>query len=543
MLEASALQTGVLAGYSTGGTRYNEMNYEFLASYNQKVLEKLDISANAGANWMHTDYRSQTMNTVNGLNVPDLYAISNSKANPSIGNSRETERQRSLFANGEFEWDRFISLSWAVRSDWYSTLFAGENNLISPAFGASFVFSEFTKTDLPWLSFGKVFGSWGRKPTALRIYENNFLYGVNQNQWNGNFLMSTPNTLVDPATVGALITTFEAGLDLKFLRNRLGVNVVYYDEVNDKGPLSVPIGPVSGFTSKIVNAARVERRGIEVIVDARPISRKDFTWDITKTFSYLIENPVVEIFEDQDEILLAGGAFGTRFARAFQKKGQDWGQLIGGGIARNAAGVPLLDANGYYVRDQFKEWGSVIPKVTGGLVNTLSYKNFLLNFSIDYQFGGKFFSLSESWGHYSGLMEATAAVNDKGMNVRDAVADGGGVHVVGVAAADGQTVVDMYVDAQDYWHQFYNNQIAEPFIHDLSFVKLREISLGYQIPVQKLGIGKTFKAAALSLVARNPWIIYRDAKNFDPSEISGVQGEDGQFPGTRSLGINLKLNF
>ncbi len=543
MLEASALQTGVLAGYSTGGTRYNEMNYEFLASYNQKVLEKLDISANAGANWMHTDYRSQTMNTVNGLNVPDLYAISNSKANPSIGNSRETERQRSLFANGEFEWDRFISLSWAVRSDWYSTLFAGENNLISPAFGASFVFSEFTKTDLPWLSFGKVFGSWGRKPTALGIYANNFLYGVNQNQWNGNFLMSTPNTLVDPATVGALITTFEAGLDLKFLRNRLGVNIVYYDEVNDKGPLSVPIGPVSGFTSKIVNAARVERRGIEVIVDARPISRKDFTWDITKTFSYLIENPVVEIFEDQDEILLAGGAFGTRFARAFQKKGQDWGQLIGGGIARNAAGVPLLDANGFYVRDQFKEWGSVIPKVTGGLVNTLSYKNFLLNFSIDYQFGGKFFSLSESWGHYSGLMEATAAVNDKGMNVRDAVADGGGVHVVGVAAADGQTVVDMYVDAQDYWHQFYNNQIAEPFIHDLSFVKLREISLGYQIPVQKLGIGKTFKAAALSLVARNPWIIYRDAKNFDPSEISGVQGEDGQFPGTRSLGINLKLNF
>jgi hypothetical protein len=313
--------------------------------------------------------------------------------------------------------------------------------------------------------------------------------------------------------------------------------------VNDKGPLSVPIGPVSGFTSKIVNAARVERRGIEVIVDARPISRKDFTWDITKTFSYLIENPVVEIFEDQDEILLAGGAFGTRFARAFQKKGQDWGQLIGGGIARNAAGVPLLDANGFYVRDQFKEWGSVIPKVTGGLVNTLSYKNFLLNFSIDYQFGGKFFSLSESWGHYSGLMEATADVNDKGMNIRDAVADGGGVHVVGVAAADGQTVVDMYVDAQDYWHQFYNNQIAEPFIHDLSFVKLREISLGYQIPVQKLGIGKTFKAAALSLVARNPWIIYRDAKNFDPSEISGVQGEDGQFPGTRSLGINLKLNF
>lgn len=543
ILESSALQTGVLASYATGETRYNEMNYEFLASYNQRVLGKLDITANAGANWMHTDYRDATLSTVNGLNVPDLYAISNSKANPSIGNSRQTERQRSVFANGEFEWDRFVSISWAVRGDYYSTLAKGQNNLISPAVGASFVFSEFTKSDLPWLSFGKVFGSWGRKPLALGIYTNNFLYGVNQNQWNGNFLMSTPNSLVDPSVKGALITTFEAGLDLKFLKNRLGLNVVYYNEVNDKGPLSVPIGPVSGFTTKIVNAARVERQGLEVILDARIVSRKDFTWDVTKTFGYLIKNPVVEIFEDQDEIALAAGAFGTRFARAFQKKGEDWGQLIGGGIARNEDGVPLLDANGLFVRDQFKEWGSVVPKVTGGLVNTLSYKNFLLNFAIDYQFGGKFFSLSEAWGHYSGLMEATADKNDKGMNVRDAVADGGGVHVVGVAAADGQTVVDMYIDAQDYWHQFYNNQIAEPFVHDLSFVKLREISLGYQIPVQKLGIGKTFKGAALSIVARNPWIIYRDAKNFDPSEISGVQGEDGQFPGTRSLGINLKLNF
>lgn len=543
LIEQSAVQTGELAGYSTGATRSNEMNYEFLASYNQKVLSKLDVSVNAGANWMHVDYRTQTMSTVNGLNVPGLYAISNSKANPSIGNAREKERQRSLFANGEFEWDRFVSLSWAVRSDYYSTLFKGENNLISPSIGASFVFSEFTKDDLPWLSFGKVFASWGRKPLALDRYSNNFLYSVNQNQWGSNFLMTTPNALVDPQVKGALITTFEAGLDLKFLKNRLGLNVVYYDEVNDKGPINVPIGPVSGFTAKIVNAARVERRGLEVIIDARPVVNRDFSWDIVKTFGWLIANPVVEIFEDQDEILLASGSFGPRFARAFQKKGKDWGQLIGGGIARNENGVPLLTAGGLYVRDQFKEWGSVVPKITGGLVNTLSYKDFLLNFSIDYQFGGKFFSLSESWGHYSGLMEATADVNDRGMNVRDDVADGGGVHVVGVSAADGQTVVDMYVDAQDYWHQFYNNQIAEPFIHDLSFVKLREISLGYQIPVKKLGIGKTFKGATVSVVARNPWIIYRDAKNFDPSEISGVQGEDGQFPGTRSIGINLKLNF
>jgi len=354
--------------------------------------------------------------------------------------------------------------------------------------------------------------------------------------------MSTPDGLVDPSVKGALITTKEFGIDLKFAKNRIGLNVTYYDELTKDAPISIATDPVSGYTSKVVNAATFKRQGIEIIADARPIVRKDFSWEIVKTFGYLLKNPVIDL-AGQDRVQLAAGAFGTRYARAFQEVGEDWGQLIGGGIARNEAGAPLLDANGLFTPDADKHWGSVVPKVTGGLVNTLTYKNFVFNFSIDYQFGGKFFSLSESWGQYSGIMEETAGINDKGMNVRDALADGGGVHVIGVAAADGQTVVDTYIDGFTYYHQFYNSQIAEPFVHKLSYVKLREASLGYQIPVQKIGVGKIFKGAVFSVVARNPWLLYRDTKNFDPSEISGVQGEDGQFPGTRSLGFNLKLNF
>jgi hypothetical protein len=271
--------------------------------------------------------------------------------------------------------------------------------------------------------------------------------------------------------------------------------------------------------------------------------RNDFSWEIVKNFGYLLSNEVSDFPEGQTQLLLSGGSFGTRFARAFQEDGKDWGQLIGGGIMRNDDGLPLLDASGLYVRDATRHWGSVVPHITGGLVNTLTYKGFLMNFNIDYQVGGQFFSLSEMWGHYSGLLAATAATNDRGFNVRDAVADGGGVHVVGVSAVDERTPVDMYIDAQTYFHQFYNAQIAEPFIHSLTFIKLREISLGYQIPVQKLNLERIVKGASVSLVARNPWLLYRETESFDPSEISGVFGEDGQFPGTRSLGFNLKLNF
>jgi hypothetical protein len=185
-----------------------------------------------------------------------------------------------------------------------------------------------------------------------------------------------------------------------------------------------------------------------------------------------------------------------------------------------------------------------VPKITGGLQNFVTYKNFTLAATIDYQFGGKFFSLSEQWGNFSGLLANTAGLNDKGNPLRDPVSAGGGVRVVGVDAADGRTPVDIYVDAYDYFHQFYYQRIAEPFVHSLSAIKVRELSLGYIVPVQKLGkFGQAFQGAVISLTARNPFILYRETKNFDPTEISGVFGEDGQLPGTRSFGFNLKLNF
>ena len=149
--------------------------------------------------------------------------------------------------------------------------------------------------------------------------------------------------------------------------------------------------------------------------------------------------------------------------------------------------------------------------------------------------------MSDFWGTFSGLTARTATLNDKGNSIRDAVADGGGVHVFGVDNTD--KAVDYYVDAQSYYHQFRESNIAEGSIYDLSFVKLREFSLGYKLPVERMGIGKYLKGATFSVIARNPYLIWSKTRDFDPSEISAVQGEDGQYPGTRSMGVNLKLNF
>jgi TonB-linked SusC/RagA family outer membrane protein len=549
ILQNSGGQTGYLASYSTSNTVNREWNFESIATYTKSIGD-LALSVNAGGNRLEIRNRALNMSTNQGLNVPELYAIANSKATPNISNGRSDQASNSLFGFGDLEYRKFASLTWAVRNDWFSTLPAGNNSLLSPSVGGSLVFTEFTQKALPWLNFGKVFGSWGKKPKALGPYALNLNYSVNPLLWGSNFLMSTPDGTPDANLRGALVSTYEAGIDLRMFRNRLNLSVTYYHEDNRNEPLSVAVSGVSGFTSQLINAAWVQRKGIEVEFGVSAVKSKNFNWNINGTFSYLLDNPVKELAPGLTSYTLAGSAFSTRFARTFHFVGKQWGMLVGGGYARNDAGLPLITTNGFsggqgwFVADANKEWGSVVPKITGGMQHFLSYKNFSLAVSADYQVGGRFFSLSEQWGQFSGLLEETAGLNDKGKPVRDPVSAGGGVRVQGVSAVDKTTPVDVYVDAYDYFHQFYYQRVSEPFIHSLTFVKVREMALGYQIPLSKLGgFGKSIQAANISIVARNPFILYRETKNFDPSEISGVNGEDGQLPGSRSLGVNLKFTF
>src|SRR5690606_17332046 len=135
-------------------------------------------------------------NTVEGLNVPDLFTIGNSKNQPNVGNSRSEDKYRAVFARGGLGWRNMLFADFTVRNDWFSTLPESNNDILSKSFGASFVFSDLTKSIAPWLSYGKLRASWGEIPTSIGAYVYpGFAYGVGQFQWNGNFLMSTPDGL------------------------------------------------------------------------------------------------------------------------------------------------------------------------------------------------------------------------------------------------------------------------------------------------------------------------------------------------------------
>jgi TonB-linked SusC/RagA family outer membrane protein len=547
ILETSATQTGQRASYGTGQTYFKDDRMELTGTYTKKFNDfSLDVLA--GGEIVKIQNKSINAATRDGLYIPDYFVLSNSISSITYGNNRSEEKRRALFARVGGSWKNMIFLDATVRNDWYSTLPAADNGILVKSFGAGFVFSDLVKEALPWLSYGKLRGSWGEVPQAVGPYNLEIAYGVGADQWaepNGPsyFVMGTPNQITSPTIKGSVQSNKEIGIDLRFLKSRVGLSATYYNAVTSNSPIAVAIDGSSGYSSQLINAGKITRKGLEFQFNARPVASRDINWEINATYSQILDNKVNTLAPGVNQITISSGAAfqGITPPVTVHQEGQKWGMLVGGGKTY-IDGQVVLDENGHYVKSENVKFGSVLPKYTGGVQNTVSYKNFVLAVNLDYQMGGKFFSLSDMWGSYSGLLARTATLNDKGNSIRDAVSDGGGVHVVGVDV--NKNTVDMYVDAQDYFHSMVSNNVFDEFIYDLTFVKLREVSIGYRFPVQKWSsTSKWLQTAQLSIVARNPWLIYAKTKDFDPSEISSVFGEDGQFPGTRSLGFNLKIGF
>lgn len=529
--------------YGTGEIFEKEDNIEILGTFNRSFFDdKLTVDIDAGGNIRTEKYNTLQGSTYLGLVVPDLFTLSNSKSTYQTFNYRSKKEVRSLYANGSFGYKGTAFIEWSIRNDWSSTLPKSNNSYLYPMVGGSFVFSELTESALPFLSLGKLRASWAQVGSDLGPYQTSLLYSTGANKWGDNLTMATPDQIVDPNIKPALSSSYEGGIDLNFLQSRIRFAGTYYKETKKNEILSVGVSGVSGFTQKKINAGELQRRGIELQLDATAVKTTDFEWITTVNWARN-RSKIVELVPGVSSIPLLnsdGNPVTSSFSQVSVLNSVDkgWGQIVGTGIKR-IDGQPVIDANGLYVYEQNKNFGSVLPDFTGGFVNQITYKNFTLSFNIDFQRGGKFYSLSDMWLNYSGLSEKSAALNDKGNPVRDAIADGGGVHVVGVSETG--EAVDKYIDAKTYFQQGYG--LSELSIYDLDFIKLREFNIGYQIPVKKLGIGNVVRSASISLVARNFWLIYSSVDNYDPAEISSQFGENGQFPGTRSYGFNFKVGF
>ncbi|WP_448701403.1 SusC/RagA family TonB-linked outer membrane protein [Mucilaginibacter sp. AW1-3] len=536
----------VVGTYRTYDVRQVENNYSFLASYNQKISD-INIDANFGGNIRRNDYSSIDNSTKGGLVVPDLFTLTNSVTTPfTFSATRYQKIVRSLYGSAAINWKDIVILNATIRNDWSSALPVSSNSYLYPSIGGSFIFTKFVEKTLPFISFGKVRASWAEVGSDVDQYQTQLYYSVLANQYNSNIAMTTPNQDVDTGLKPALSKSTEFGADIRFLSDRLGISVTYYNEdrINDIIPIN--ISSASGFVTRLSNAGKINRHGIEATLDGYVVRNKNFNYNITLNFAHNTSR-VDALIPGVDNLYLGGSDYSSSAGTAsyapgvWSSVGSNYGQIIGRGIQK-INGQNVINSDGTFAYVDNVKLGSVLPDFTGGMINTFTYKNLSLNFTIDFSKGGQYFSLSNFWGGFSGLYDFTAGNNDRGKPTRDPVANGGGVHVKGVDATG--KPVDMYVDATVYYDNNGLNKINETSIFDLSYVKLREINLGYRFDTKSFGsVGKYLKGLQISAFVRNPWLIYTQNKNFDPSELTGNYGESGQLPPSRTIGATLKLGF
>jgi TonB-linked SusC/RagA family outer membrane protein len=531
-----------------------EDNYDARINYNTDFSE-FKLTTTAGASVRNNAYdRASTQidqtSRVGGLVLPDVYTFSNASVTPITSTSIYNKSVKSIYALANLGYKNFFYLDGTVRRDWSSAMPSTANGNTTGSIGASLIFSELmNKNDI--LSFGKLRAGYaiiGTDANALAINPNYPI--LNAHPYNStNVAFFNKQTIVDPNLKFAQNASFEAGLDLKFINNRISFSATYYNENRKDEIISINVPNSSGSYFFLTNAGETKRSGIELSLGGDIIKGSDkdgFNWNTSLNFAKN-KTEIVSIREGLSAINGPGGTDDWNLATVTQQEGEEWGQIRGSAIKRDANGNKVVNVDGLYEIETNHDFGSVLPDFTGGWYNQISYKGLTLAASMDFQKGGKFFSLSETWGTYSGLLEETAALNNNGINVREDVdlanpSQSGGVHVVGVDATG--TAVDTYVSANPYFAQFKGNNIAEPFVHNASYLKLRDVSLSYTFSGARFN--NVLQSATIGVVGRNLWLIAvaKDNKNgWDPSELAGGFGENGQLPGTRSLGLNVKLTF
>ena len=535
--------------FRTYQTQSNDLTMQaYLTWHGQFVDNRLSIEAAAFAENRRYDYYYLNSATNGGLTIDGFYNLAASVGTYSTNNEEQHFMTRSLFGNATIGWDDLVYLDGSIRYDVDSRLNPNENGYLYGGGSLSFMLSKLINA--PWLNFWKLRGSVAQVGSTLSAYNIYPTYTVGT-KTRGQNSMYEPNTQVNPNIKPTISTSYEIGTEFKLFGNRLNGDINVYRKDTKNSIISANTLPQTGYSYRTMNAGMVRNQGIEVQIGGSPVRTKDFEWYISTNIARNV-NTLVELTPDQDEYTI----YWTRFYYAWYEKavkGQPIGVISSAARwAKTADGTPILqngnstwgDVRPVYDLNKEEVVGNVQPKFLGGLSTSFRFKGFSLSASLDYMIGGQMVSWTNMWGSGSGVLASTAKVNPRGVNEREPVPCGGGVYMKGVDK-DGNPM-EGYVDAYQYYHYkaYYD---CDSWVYDRTYVKLREVSLRYDLPrkfVTGLGIGLT--KASIAFVANNPWLIYSAIPNVDPSEVVGTSYyylEGGQAMSTRSFGLTLNVTF
>ena len=528
------------SGYGKKEIQNTETNYDLMFNFYKDLSDELNIKGILGTNIRRNHLQSIYASTSGGLSVPRLYSLQNSVGPLPLPEERDEKiGVDGLYASASLGYKETLFLDATIRRDHSSTLPKDNSVFYYPSVATSFVFSNLLKTDI--ISFGKLRANYAEVGNDAPF---DFLYDIyNVNTPIGGSSTSVGDTKRNPNLKPESTTSLEIGLEMKLLQNRLGFDIAYYKNNSIDQILGVPVTTATGYLFKTLNAGEIENRGVEISLYGAPIETSNFSWDVNVNWSKN-KNEVVSL-EDGIENLQLGSFQGGITINA--RVGEPYG-IIQGTDYTYVNGQRVIDPdNGQYIKTSTSNnnIGDTNPDWLMGISNKFRYKNISLSFLIDIQQGGSIFSLDQYYGQATGLYKETAFINDLGNPVRNTLADGGGFINQGVNP-DG-TVNTTRIRADRFGAFGYRRGLPDSaFVYDASFVKLREVSLGYSFP-KKL-IEKTFlNEVSLSIIGSNLWIIDKNLPHADPESglsSGNLQGYSvGSLPTTRDIGFNLKVQF
>jgi len=531
-----------------------ETNMDFIANFNKDINNDINVRAIVGLNLNERELsrRKVTGSGIISDGLNGLYRTDATSTQIVDWDLSSFRRLNGVYADVSFSYKDYLFLGLVGRNDWSSTLPVENNSYFYPGASLSLIFTDAFDLALPWLDYGKV------RVAVTKVGNDAPPY-----QTSTNFSLNTPftsvsgsvfnkatfaNTLGNPDLKPEFTTEYETGLEARFLDSRFGFDVTYFSRTSTDQIVTAALARSTGFSQEVVNFGELKNSGWEIGLDIYPVRNSNgITWNSYVAFTK-IESEIIDA-GPTGQILVGGAAstFGT-----IHRNGSPYGQIFGTVNARDDAGNLLIDKDTGlpFTNGASDIIGDPNPDFTLGWTNTVSYKDFTLNVLLDWKQGGDFYSFSSA----SLLLRGQLALSE----------DREGLRVVPGVYGDPATKEAILVNGEKVQNTTaitaFDSRFSDGFgaygqdevnVYDGTVIRLREISLGYNLP--KSLLAKTpFGSASLSVSGRNLWFVapnLLDGINLDPEgntngADSNEQGfEYGTTPTTKRYGVNLRVTF
>lgn len=519
--------------YYVNNSNNSEMNNDFLLNYNHNVTSDFSLNVSAGGNML--TQKTYYLNTDNGdLLKPDLFTVANASALIATEGGY-TKKLNSLYGFATLGFKNYLFLDVTGRNDWSSTLPSTSWSYFYPSVGLTWVASDMIKSLPGWFTFAKLRASIAQVGNDTDPYRLDPIFNFS----TGGALGFASRDATQPAAnlKPELTTSKELGMDIRFFKNRVGIDFTWYRSNSKNQLLTVPLPSPSGYNDQFINAGNIQNTGWEGTLNLKPLDGQ-LTWDIAFNFSHN-KSLVVSLSEGLTSYVIRGRSWMTTVKVV---EGHEFGDIYTRGFLRNANGDVLVNGSTglpLLTPGQTLPMGNYNPNLLAGMRNSFTYKEFDFSFLIDARFGGDVFSFTEANLASDGFSDYTLEGRE-GFVVKG---------VVQTLDASGNVVSEapntQSVTSEAYWQILggRNTPVGEVFKYNGTNVRVREALLGYTKALPNFFI----KNVRIGIFGQNLFFIVNKAKRLDPNLMVGntnIQGTEGfGLPGTRTIGMNLKLTF